>query len=203
MGCIHERDVQKYADIPKEVVTKNLQWAEYALPKINDLKPNSYVLEGMKLVKDIEDETKDKRRASKQMEHLVAIANHEQEMILQKLIYENSNFVHWIRQQRKYWLLNLFSPAYELIFTADCKTDDAALKSEAPEDLELELLGSLDDGADSKTRMGWIGVAAEKFHGLMQHHELSVSMDVEIQTMASWVNEGDGFNIYFHPSSFE
>jgi len=203
MGCIHKRDVQKYADIPKEVTTQNLQWAEYSVSKINDLKANHYVLEGMRLVKEIENERDPKEKAGTQMEHLVAIANHEQEMILQKLLYNNSDFTFWIKRQRNVLPLKWVSPTYQLVLTHECETNDEALKSVAPDDVEVEILGSLSDGADSKTRMGWIGQAAEKFHGLMQDPIQGLGMEEDIKTIAGWVNKQDGNGSFSHPSSFK
>ncbi len=203
MACIHKRDAQKLTDVPKKVITENLQWAKYAIRKINNLKPTSYIVDAMKLVKEIEESTDAFERPKLQMAHLQAVANHEQEKILQKLIYTYPSFAHWIKQQRNIWVLNQVSPDYELVYSADCKTDVEKFKSEAPKGVELETLGALDDGIDSKTRMGWIGAAAQDYHELMQDRVHSLHMEEEIKTMAAWVNETDGFGIFTHPSSFE
>ena len=203
MSCIHERDATKLAKVPKQVTTENLQWANYAVSKINNLKQTDYILEGMKLCKVIENAADINEEGFAKMFHLQAIANHEQEMILQKLIYDNSDFVYWIEKQRG-WFISMFAgllPKYELVFTSGCTTENDKLKSVASEDIELELLGDLEDGEDSKSRMGWIGAAAEKFHGLMSDRDLGKAMESEIRTIASWVNAADGDGNWIHPNS--
>jgi len=192
-NCEAQRDAQK---LPKEgvfeTVTQNLEWADYALGKINDLKPTSYITEGMKLVEKIEEmDEGDKLRSNVQLKHLQAIANHEQLSILQKLIYDHPIFAKWIKKQRNNWFYNLMSPAYELVFSADCDTEDESLKSKAPDDMKLEEAGTLEDAKDDhpKTRMGWIGKAAEQFHDLMQKRK--DDMERELSTISSWVNEPD------------
>lgn len=204
MACAEKRDVQKLADIPKEVVTENLQWADYALSKINNLKPTTYIIDAMKLVEEIENESEINERAGLQLDHLKAVANHEQEMILQKLLYTHPGFEAWLKRERnwrRYKLVDKIMPVYQLVLTSGCETDKEAFKSIAPEGVELETLGSLNDGTESKTRMGWIGDAAKTFHFLMQNH--TQQMEVELSTIAGWVDEQDGPDIWLHPSSFK
>ena len=173
------------------------------------------------------------------------IANHEQEMILQKLIYEHEGFKNWLQIERgirassiearkralersvayakeleeaesfweKAWVL--FSPeeqakiaadfakgklkdallAYEFVYASSCKTQDESLKNVAPDTIELETLGSLEDANKEgyKSRMGWIGSVANQFHGLMQGKR-NRYMESELQTIAGWVDEPDHSN---------
>ena len=113
------------------------------------------------------------------MDHLLAIADHEQGVILQPLIYDDPDFVYWLDKQRRPWV-RWAAPNLELVFSSACSTSDKALKSVAPEGTKLEEL---------RSRMDWIGRAAEKFHGLMQSDHNY--MENEIQKMAGWVAMAD------------
>lgn len=224
----------------KTTVTKNLPWAEYALDKINKLGATSYVTEGMELAQKIE-EIEDEMRPNKQLKHLQKIAQHEQEMILQKLIYNHSGFKGWLelernirqwsieaekraeeksaaysrrlREAKDFWAFawELFSPMeqadigvelakgavkdmlleYRFVYGAGCDTDDVSLKNVAPDDIELETLGSLNHAKQEspKSRMGWIGQVAEQFHGLMITR--SPYMEGELGQISGWVDEAD------------
>jgi hypothetical protein len=198
MNCEAQRNATELPkDGPLETVTQNLEWAKYALEKINDLKPTDYMTQGMKLVEEIEEMDKDKAGIpEKQFEHLAAVANHEQLAILQPLIYDHSVFAKWIKKQRNNWFYNSISPAYELVFSASCDEEDDRLKSEAPDDMRLEEAGTLEDAKQDnpKTRMGWIGQAAEQFHNLMQGIDdptTTKKMEAELLKIASWVDEPD------------
>ncbi|MEM6406046.1 MAG: hypothetical protein AAF669_05595, partial [Pseudomonadota bacterium] len=176
----------------KKTVTETLEWADYALTRINDFKPTKYILQGMKLVEEIEAMSAgDEHRPDRQMDHLRAIAEHEQLAILQPLIYDHPIFAKWIRKQRENWLYNLISPTYQLVFSAGCETENTVLKSEAPDGMELEVAGSLEDAKQDnpQTRMGWIGQAADDFHGLMQTEKSY--MERELHKIAAWVDEPD------------
>lgn len=113
------------------------------------------------------------------MEHLLAIADHEQGVILQPLIYDDPDFAFWVKLDRAP-VVNLISPAKELVFSSACTTDDAKLKSVAPEETKLE---------EFESRMKWIGKAAQKFHSLMQLNK--TYMENELRTMAGWVDMPD------------
>ncbi|QDL56770.1 hypothetical protein EXZ61_11135 [Rhodoferax aquaticus] len=164
--------------------TQVMPWAAQALPKIGRLKTNQHIHAAFEKVRAIEaipmgDEIQKKRRREAQLEHLFAIAEHEQKVVLQPLIYDDEDFAWWLRQQRKAWV-NWASPTLELVFAAACTTDDPELKSVAPQDTVLE---------DFKSRFHWIGKAAKKFHGLMQTQ--AAYMEGELQAMASWVSMSD------------
>lgn len=222
MKCEPLRDATK---LPKggvyETVNNHLEWASYALGKINHLQSTDYIREGMGLVEQIEEELDDEKYIDLQMEHLQAIANHEQLAILQPLIYDHPDFKKWLVIERvvKKILRNLESvfqslslplkvndslaelirkiinlfPKYELVFSAGCSTDKPDLKSTAPEDIKVEIPGTLADATHEspKTRLGWIGQAAGKFHGHMKHPIRRKYMENELQSIASWVNEPD------------
>ena len=82
-------------------VHKELPWASYAIPKINKLQTTAYIKKGMQLVEKIQNMDDDNdEKPDIQLEHLIEVANHEQEMILQKLIYEHEGFKNWLQIER-------------------------------------------------------------------------------------------------------
>jgi hypothetical protein len=176
--CLESRNSDNYASAVKAQV-KKLPWSAEALPKIKKLAVSKEIKLGFAKVKEFEAETDATEKLKRQMEHLLAIADHEQGVILQPLIYDDPAFVKWLEVQRSPWV-SWAAPGLELVFSSACSTDDAALKSVAPGDTKLENL---------KSRMKWIGKAAEKFHQLMQTKK--AYMEGEIQKMAGWVAAPD------------
>lgn len=204
MNCATQRNAQELLNAAeghgiKKAITQDLEWAEYALSKINNLQSTGYIHEGMQLVTDIENSTSRRIKRGLQMDHLKAVANHEQLEILQKLIYNHPLFAKMVKLQREgvfntaleRSILSLLSPAYELVFASACSVDDPNLKSVAPKGVQLEVAGTLADAEQDnpKTRMGWIGKAAKKFHKLMQEKEQY--MEREMSAIAGWVGEAD------------
>jgi hypothetical protein len=142
---------------------------------------SSYIRDGFAKVKAFENETNPTRRPTIQLDHLLKIADHEQRVILQPLIYEDTMFVGTLLVGRYLrWVPNEVLPAMELVFTHACETKDAKLKSVAPDDTKLE---------DVDNRMKWIGAAAEQFHLLMQRSQSM--MEKELSAIAGWVNMPD------------
>jgi hypothetical protein len=176
--CISSRNAANYLP-PVQKQMNQLPWKAEALPKINNMQVSGYIREGFAKVKAFENETNPTRRPTIQLDHLLAIADHEQGVILQPLIYDDPDFAKWLGFQRMAWV-KWASPNLELVFTHACTTDKAELKSVAPDDTVLERLGS---------RMTWIGDAAKQFHGLMQKYP--VFMENEIRTIAGWVDMPD------------
>ncbi|PXX37832.1 DUF2515 family protein, partial [Aquitalea magnusonii] len=180
-----------------------LPWATQALPVLQNLKLSSYAQKGMLLVREIEKlkpGSKEYRQA--QFAHLLEIANHEQRVVLQKLIYNDPAFAAWLQRQRaaqnaadtilersSSWppqyvdesmqapalLTKAILPPLELVFAAACKTRDPKLKSEAPKDTVLE---------NEKSRMRWIKKAAMQFHDLMDKE--AAYMEQQLRSIASW-----------------
>jgi hypothetical protein len=176
--CMGSRNAQNYVPMVKQQVAK-LPWSAQALGKIKQMAVSAHIKTGFAKVKEFEGEANERRRPAIQMQHLLAIADHEQGVILQPLIYEDKDFVYWLEMQRSAWV-SWASPNLELVFSSACSTDNAALKSVAPEDTKLE---------NFESRMNWIGKAAEKFHQLML--EKTSYMEGEIQKMAGWVATPD------------
>jgi hypothetical protein len=173
--CLKARNTQNYV---KEVKAQldQLPWKNEALPLIKYLKVSKEIIEGFKKVDDYE-KAPTVQRADIQLDHLIAIAKHEQGVILQPLIYEDDWFARWIGIQRG---LSWITPTVELIFTHACTETKAHLTSVAPDGTRLENL---------ERRMSWILDAAGQFHGLMQDY--ATFMHSEIATMAGWVDMHD------------
>jgi len=193
---------EKLYEVMESQLTQ-LPWAEQALPRLQHLKLSSYAQEGVRLVRVLENLGPGtiKYRA-KQLEHLLAFADHEQRVVLQKLIYTDPDFTVWLQRQRALQqtadtllepsttkppqyvdetsqalalLTKTILPPLELVFAAACKTKDPKLKSEAPKDTVLE---------NANSRMQWIKKAADKFHGLMETQ--AEYMDQQLRSIASW-----------------
>jgi hypothetical protein len=176
--CLDSRNAANYATAVKAQVAK-LPWSGEALPKIKQMAVSPQIKTGFAKVKEFEQETDATEKRSHQFKHLLAIADHEQGVILQPLIYDDKDFVYWLELQRSAWV-RWTSPNLELVFSAACSTDTAALKSVAPKGTKLE---------EFKSRMKWIGQAAEKFHELMRLD--AAYLEAELRTMAGWVALAD------------
>lgn len=162
----------------KNVLDK-LPWSAEALPRIKHFEWNSNVEKGMLKVKQFQSAASIDRPQI-QFDHLLAIANHEQDNILQQLIYNNGVFRFWLGVQRAPGLKELL-PNLKIVFSNACDTNQSRLESYAPEDTILENLAS---------RMKWIVKVAEKYHGLMQGttQESDIAyMEQELRTIAGWV----------------
>ena len=166
---------------PVRKVIDVLPWAQASLPKIDQMQTNEHVHKAFEMVGEIEAMSlADKKRPSKQLDHLLEVAKHEQGKVLQPLIYNDESFAFWVRAQRSP-LVSWAAPGLELVFAAACTTDDSALKSVAPADIKLE---------EYDSRMKWIRAAATKFHSLMQT-KLDY-MESELRAIAGWVGKSDG-----------
>lgn len=176
--CLASRNADNYVTAVKAQV-KKLPWSAEALPKIKNFAVSPYIKSGFAKVKEFEQESDAAEKRNHQLKHLLAIADHEQGVILQPLIYDDKDFAGWVGFQRT-TLGTLASPAVELVFSHACSTDTAALKSVPPKDTKLENLES---------RMRWIGNAAQRFHGLMQARPSH--MEAELRAMAGWVSMAD------------
>mgnify|MGYP003460371757 CR=1 FL=1 len=176
--CVDSRNAANYVTAVKAQV-KKLPWSAEALPKIKNLAVSPYVRSGFGKVKEFENQSDSRRRPAIQLAHLLSIADHEQGVILQPLIYDDKNFVYWLELQRSPWV-RWASPALELVFGAACSTDNEALKSTAPKGTKLENL---------KSRMDWIGDAARQFHALMQQD--AAYMESQLRAISGWVALAD------------
>lgn len=172
--CVTCRDASAYIRPVREQVA-NYPWKDDALPKIKNMHQHSYIVSGFNLVREIESELRPRQRATKQLQHLLEIAQHEQGVILQPLIYADPNFSAWVARQRA-WYANWASPDLQLAFHNACDTKEAQLKSVADSTTILE---------NYTSRMDWINSAADQFHHLMQTR--AEYMESQLQTISGWV----------------
>lgn len=175
--CLRSRDTTRYVGNVKAQL-KQLPWHAEALPIVKNLRVSKEIIAGFEQVSKFENASP-RARPSIQFRHLLDIANHEQGVILQPLIYEDKSFAARIRLQRMP-VANWASPPIELIFNHGCSIEAESLKSVAPDGTELE---------DFQSRMGWIVSAARQFHDLMQHR--SAYMEQELRIMAGWKDMPD------------
>lgn len=180
--CVRCRDASAYIKPVKDQVV-NYPWKDDALAKIKNMSKCDYIISGFNLVKQIEASRPGSRQEELKMAHLLAIANHEQKVILQPLIYQDNCFSFFVGMQR--WpIVDMASPELKLAFTSACDTKDAQKKSLAPDSTILE---------DFESRMNWITEAARRFHFLMQNEKQY--MERELHAMAGWINEDQSQNI--------
>jgi len=186
MACLGKRDANQLKGRVKEKLN-GLPWAAKSLPKINHFASTSDIFKGFAHVLDIEkalERGKRKKRSELQLDHLLAIADHEQRRILQPMIYDDPVFSKWLGRERQWWM-RLAAPTYQLIFTHQCSERDPQLKSVAPDDMKVE---------NEKSRMDWIEDAARMFHKLMDTKE--AHMLSELRIMATWVDSPDAESVY-------
>ena len=175
--CLKKRNTQSYVGAVRSQL-RQLPWNAEALPVVKYLQASAEVIAGFEKV-DAYEKAALSDRPRIQFKHLLDLANHEQGVILQPLIYEDSDFPSRIRLQRSA-LANWASPTIELVFSHACATEIESNKNVAPEDVHLE---------DFESRMKWIIDAAEQFHNLMQRKK--AYMENELKVMAAWKDMPD------------
>ena len=183
MACSGKRNANQLKGRVKEKLN-GLPWAAKSLAKINHFKPSPRMLDGFEKVLQIERTEDSTLRPKYQLEHLLAIADHEQREILQPLIYNDPVFSKWLGRERQWWM-RLAAPTYQLVFTHQCSERDPQLKSVAPNEMKVE---------DEESRMKWIEKAANKFHELMNDQE--AHMLNELKIIATWVDSPDAESVY-------
>ncbi len=176
--CLDSRNAENYVKQVKAQMN-HLPWKDKALPAIKNLAVSKEIKAGFAKVKEFEAISNPLKGPKLQLAHLLDIANHEQGVILQPLIYDDPEFAKWTKTQRA-WYANWASPPLQLVFTHACDTDKPKLESVAPEGTKLEILES---------RMTWIKAAANKFHFLMQTE--TRLMESELNIIAGWVDMPD------------
>jgi hypothetical protein len=176
--CLHQRNATNYVSEVKNQI-KKLPWNETALPTIRHFAPSPEIISAFKNVRLFETKTTLKEKQSAQLAHLLDIANHEQGVILQPLIYDDPAFARWAKTQRASYVA-WASPTLELVFTHQCTNKHLEVKSVAPANTKLE---------DLLSRMEWIQIAAQKFHGLMITK--NAFMHSALSNMAAWYDMPD------------
>ncbi|MGZ9711587.1 DUF2515 family protein [Glaciimonas sp. GNP009] len=157
---------------------KKLPWHDEAMATLRNLPITPEIDQAFDKMMEYQSADQD-MKPIKQLEHLMLVANHEQRKILQPLIYDDPYFSCWLEFQRQPYV-QWATPKLELVFTRACSTDDPTLKSTAPKNTVLE---------NEDSRMDWIKLAVQKFHGLMQKR--APFMEKELCIMAGWVSLPD------------
>ena len=175
--CAAERNAQDF----EPVVLSNLgkqEWAGEAVPNIPwNFDENSATLgapigqlrlaplmrEAIDGWKAFEAETSDKGKAALAMQHLWAMARHEQGEVLQGLIYGNPKVQKELERARKMGMpMNSkgtpLTFRMQLSFSASEFVEDPEWRSDAPPGIRL---------FDYRERMEWISDTADQYHKLM------------------------------------
>jgi len=86
-------------EAPVKEIVDDMPWATESLGKINQMALSGDLLKGFDLVPKIESAAFNKEKQKLQMDHLMAIARHEQGIVLQPLIYDDPAFNRWTARE--------------------------------------------------------------------------------------------------------
>ncbi|PBP97408.1 DUF2515 family protein [Pseudomonas congelans] len=170
--CIKTRDFSTYDPRFKQSFAQ-LPWIDDALPKINNLKVTDYLVSGFELISVVEKTPKGAKRDQPKLDSLMAIANHEQLMILQPLIYNTTLFRRLLDSQALAEG-HLGVPRRLASLSTHCETGDPELDAVMTE-------GQLYNPGD---RMTFITKIATAYHRKMK--ENPIEMEQAISTIATW-----------------
>ncbi|RMR55636.1 hypothetical protein ALP83_200135 [Pseudomonas syringae pv. actinidiae] len=170
--CIKTRDFSTYDPRFKQSFAQ-LPWIDDALPKINNLKVTDYLVSGFKLISAVEKEPAGTLREKYKFQSLLAIAKHEQLMILQPLIYEDKSFRALLYMQT--WVEGYGDVPRRLAsLSVECDTGDP----------EQDVIMSDGELYDAEDRMIFITTIASTYHRRMQRK--NVEMEKAIMTIGTW-----------------
>jgi hypothetical protein len=182
--CANTRG-EKLHEVMESKLTQ-LPWAEQALPILQHLKLSSYAQKGMLLVREIEKlKPGSDTYREKQLAHLLAIADHEQRVVLQKLIYNDPGFAVWLQRQRALqqtadtllepsttWppqYVDETSQALALLTKAILPPWNWCLPPPVKPRTQTQIRRAQRHRIGKRnSRMRWIKLAAKQFHGLME-----------------------------------
>ncbi|SLJ84072.1 DUF2515 family protein [Psychrobacter sp. DAB_AL43B] len=194
--CINDRNTNNLVPQMKTAINQ-APWAAKSLPKINNLKSNSFLIKGFEYVKVFENSSNGIKKKNAQYDNLLQTAYHEQKMILQPLIYEDKKHQVEIKAMK---LAGPLAPHVQLVFSSSCSIPQVLATGMTPQrpkkvddpDYVDEYVSRPDSNIvlyNYDSRMKWIKNAALKFHQLMQDEK--VYMHDELTTMAGWYNKAD------------
>lgn len=170
--CSEERNADDYEKNVISVLRK-MPWADEALEIVKNFKVNDYVRAGFKAVEAFEAATDFEAKRAAQFESLLQIANHEQRMVLQPMIYNSVLFRRVLDVQQKMefvpWL-----PQRLAAFSTACDVEN---KDEKVQMTEGDLY-------DENERMSFITDIAENYHKLMD--ERLGYMEGQISSISTW-----------------
>ncbi len=177
--CITQRNSNNYIKEVKSMVYDS-HGAYDVLPKIRNLGTSQYIRPAFDATKKFEKlgSTKKDERKAQQRINLMKLANHEQREVLQKIIYQKSNFKAGLALA-EIGRGKMSIPELQMVYTSEADTDDPDLKNVAPDDIKL---------ADITKRMDWIEDVAEQFIELM-NGEKRDKVEGEIVKIAGWINQ--------------
>lgn len=147
-------------------------WASEALPKIKNLKTNNFIKVAFAAADSY---TKIKDSAKKkeyQYMNLLALADHEQRMILQPLIYDSKAAKADITNQRTF---SAVAPGLKLTLSSK---DSGNFESKAHKGIVLE---------NAEDRMKWIYNIANDFGGMMADRDKRTYLEGELNKIAGWI----------------
>lgn len=153
---------------------KKLPWSEESLAAINNLKLTPEITSAFNLTKETET-LSGTERTEKQYKSLLAIANHEQLNILQKLIYNDWSFQRTLDTQKLAEGAPLV-PLRSAAFSTQCDLDNPELREQMHDG----------DLYNAQQRMDFIVKIADKYHKLMIKKKSY--MEGQIAAIASWKN---------------
>ena len=177
--CINQRNTNNYIPEVKTMVYDSYG-AYDVLPKIRNLGASQYIKPAFDATKEFErlGSTKKEERKEAQRMNLMQLANHEQREVLQKIIYQKTNFRAGLGFA-EFFRGNLSIPEIQMVYTSEADTDDLDLKNVAPDDIKL---------ADITKRMDWIEDVAEQFIELINGDKKDI-VEREIVKIAGWINK--------------
>jgi hypothetical protein len=175
--CAAERNALDFEPVVLSNLNKQ-EWAKEVVPNIPwNFDENSATLgapigqlrlaplmrEAIEGWRGFDAETSDKGKAVLAMQHLWAMARHEQGEVLQGFIYEDMPFrasLYTMRTLERHLALSerYLSFKIQLSFSAKGYVEDPAWRSDAPPGIRVE---------NYKQRMQWIRKTASKYHHLM------------------------------------
>lgn len=147
-------------------------WAAEALPKIRNLQTNNFIKVAFAAADSYTTEISLFKKQQYQHMNLLALADHEQRMILQPLIYETEEAKADIANQRT---LSAVAPGLKLTLSAN---DHSDYESQAHKGMKLE---------NVEDRMKWIYNIAHDFEEMMADRDKRTYLEGELATMAGWL----------------
>ena len=146
-------------------------WAAEALPKIKSLQTNNFIKVAFAAADSCTKESNSAKKQQYQHMNLLSLADHEQRMILQPLIYETEEAKADIASQRTF---SAVAPDLKLTLSTN---DHGDYESKAHKGIVLE---------NVEDRMKWIYGVAELFEGYMFGEEKDY-MHSQLRIMAGWL----------------
>lgn len=174
-ACEPLRNWSTLNETTKTNVSNAKVWSAEALPAIKNLQTNDFIKVAFAAADKYTLKTEPNDKKELQSINLLVLADHEQRMILQPLIYNTSEAkgdLGFSRGKAISWA----TPALKLTFSAEDNESD--YDSYADKGIVLE---------NVEDRMKWIYGIAYDFEEMMFHRKKGPYLEGELQTMAGWL----------------